>query len=159
MNKASWDRRFFFFFLSFLSLVVLIWWFSEMFVISLQACNNTDSVRSVQRRALSEKNVDTLVSTLTRRGNHYRDSPSHIVSLKIPYGNRTWDACMTGEAVRRSSHCATFPSLNTDRLFTGEQRMSGPSARCRPSKSPRTANVTIRFPNSAQIRISHKTQN
>ena len=67
-------------------------------------------MRSAQRVALREINVDTLVSTLIRRGRHQRD---RIVTLRREKkgisGVWTRDACMTGEAVRHSSHCATSP--------------------------------------------------
>ena len=42
------------------------------------------------------------------------EGENNVVSLKTPHENssvRTRDACMTGEAVRRSSHCAKSPSL------------------------------------------------
>ena len=56
--------------------------------------------------ALREINVDTLVSTLTRRGRDQRDRPGTLKRGKRGYFfenpeqslARTWDACMTGEA-------------------------------------------------------------
>ena len=74
--------------------------------------------------ALRQINVDTQVSTLTRRGCHYSvrlvtlrrkkqgylsENPTQDQRGSNPErmsGARTQNACMTGEAVRRSAHCA-----------------------------------------------------
>ena len=66
-------------------------------------------VRSARRVALREINVDTLVSTLTRR-DEKGETMLFLWQLHGNSGVRNRDACMADEAVRGSSHCATFSS-------------------------------------------------
>ena len=61
----------------------------------------------------AEIHVDTLVSTLTRRGRHERD---HLATLRREKrrisGVRALDACMTGDTVRRSTDAPpSLPSI------------------------------------------------
>ena len=61
------------------------------------------------RPSLDEAAINVIALTWS----HW-EGRNNAVSMKTPHGNsgvRTRDACMTGETVRRSSHCATSSSL------------------------------------------------
>ena len=128
-------------------------------------CQNINSERFQSRPIACETtNVHTIVSTLTRRGRHYRDrlvtsrrekeeyslNTLHRISgafctiMAISWqkearcGARTRDTCMTGVVVKCSIHCAISPSL----AYCVEKPEKSSQIR----KSPRRARNPLCFP-------------